>query len=132
MSIITFCGFICFILRVERSFLKQGQLLITRKKKMATLTIQEIIDKLESDVGNYQKFRIGKTGQAARECFNELYSEEYSFITELVHSDEPRSVDRYEREIIKHFKSYPNNKNEQDDDGEMRRSEKYIVYVVWS
>jgi hypothetical protein len=99
---------------------------------MAIMTLQEVIDLLETKVKDYQKFKVGKTGQAALECFNEMYSAEYTFITELVYSDEPKSIDRYEREIIKHFATYPNNKNEQDDSGEMARSAKYIVYIVWS
>ncbi len=99
---------------------------------MATATIQEIIDKLEPRVREYQKFRIGKTGQAAPDLFAEKYAEEYMFITELVHSDESMSIDRYEREIIKHFMNYPNNTNTGDESPEMESAKKYIVYVVWS
>jgi len=99
---------------------------------MPKKTIQEVIEQLEIKVKDYQKFKIGKTGKTARDCFNTMYSEDYTFISELVYSDEPRSVDRYEKEIIKHFKGYPNNKNEKESGGAMSKSKKYIVYIVWS
>lgn len=95
-------------------------------------TVQELITKWEPILKGHKTFKIGKTGQTCKDRFDEEHCKVFTKYAEMVYSTEPTSIDRYEIELIKHFKSYSNNKNEQEGGGEMTKSDRYIVYVVWS
>ena len=95
------------------------------------MTVQECINSIGAKAKVCKGFKIGKTGQTKDERFNQEYSKSYVSIDEVCYSDTESTIDRYETEIIKFFKDYPNNDNKQDGGGEMTNSNRYIVYVVW-
>lgn len=97
------------------------------------MTVQECIDAVQQTAKASKRFKIGKTGLTSTERRNqEDYVNTYLRITAICQSPSSKTIDDYEIAIIKHFKGYPNNDNEQDGGGEMAESKMYIVYMAWS
>lgn len=97
------------------------------------MTVQECITAVQETAKASKRFKIGKTGLTAAERRNQTdYVNTYSRITAICQSPSSKTIDDYEIAIIKHFKNYPNNDNEQDGGGEMTESKMYIVYMAWS
>lgn len=95
------------------------------------MTVQECVTVINEYAKNSTRFKIGKTGQTTTERFNQEYAGKYARITAICQSTNSKVIDHFESEIIKHFKNYPNNDNDQKGGGSMATSNLYIVYIVW-
>jgi hypothetical protein len=98
---------------------------------MAELTIKDCINVIQSTINGCRSFKIGKTGQTTTERYNQEYATKYSRITAICQSPTSSIIDRFEAELIKYFKNYPANDNQQDGGGDMGKSSMYYVYFVW-
>lgn len=96
------------------------------------MSIQDCINSIQSKISNSKGFKIGKTGQTSTDRFNQEYKNKYSRIFTICQSTSSKPIDEYEIALIKHFKNYPNNENDQNGGGSMSTSSgnTYIVYVV--
>lgn len=77
-------------------------------------------------------FKIGKTGQSIKERYEQEYKDSYANIEELGFADNPSVIDGLEEYLIKAFQHLPNCANEQVGGGEMTKSDKYLVYLVYN
>ena len=96
------------------------------------VSFQEIATQLAPKAKSYKNFKIGKSGQTAKERFDQEHCKTYASYGELGFSDTASTIDQCEQFLIDYFKSYPNNDNKQGSAGEMTNSNRYIVYIVWN
>jgi len=95
-------------------------------------SFKELADKLEPRLKLMSNFKIGKTGQNIKDRYDQLYSDKYSNYMVVGTSPEAETVDAFEKYLIDLFKDTKNCDNEQVGGGDMEKSDKYIVYVVYN
>jgi len=93
-------------------------------------TFKELGDKFESKLKTLINFKIGKSGQTVKERYDEEYSETYSNYEIIGSADDKKTIDDFEKYMIKRFMNLPNCDNEQIGGGEMADSNKYIIYLM--
>ncbi len=96
------------------------------------MTKEEVKAKIDKKIQLVSKFKIGKSGQSADERFRQNYEDEFRFIDEICFHENESSIDELEEYLIAHFKNDSRCQNEQVGGGEMTKSNKYIIYLVWS
>jgi hypothetical protein len=95
-------------------------------------TFKELADKLEPRLKAMTNFKIGKTGQTLQERYEQEYSEEYSYSEIIGSSTSSKTIDDFEIFLINQFADLKNCDNEQLGGGEMTKSDKYIVYLMYN
>jgi len=95
-------------------------------------SFKELADELEPKVKLMSNFKIGKTGQSMKDRYDQLYSDKYSSYAVVGSSTTAETIDKFEKYLIDLFKDYKNCDNEQVGGGDMEKSDKYIVYVVYN
>lgn len=95
-------------------------------------SFQDIADTIKGKVKSAKHFKIGKSGQNANDRFEQEHKETYNYIEVLAQHPQSKVIDELEIYLINIFKNYPNNDNKQLGGGEMTKSERYIIYLVWS
>ena len=95
-------------------------------------TFEELGDKLETKLKALSNFKIGKTGQAIEERYDQEYSDIYDFYEEVGSSENAEVIDNFEEYLIKRFQDLDNCDNDQIGGGEMTESDRYIVYIVYN
>ena len=93
---------------------------------------KELGDQLQDRIHKFTNFKIGKTGQSIQERYNEEYSSDYSHFEEIGYSDNSENIDKFEEYLIERFMHLKNCDNEQVGGGEMTKSDKYLVYLVYN
>lgn len=98
---------------------------------MENENLNSTIELIDSHISEYNRFKIGKTGQRLIDRFQQQYqSEGYLKIIEIGSSDSSREVDQIEEKLISHFNNHPKCDNEQIGGGEMTRTSRYYIYIV--
>ena len=95
-------------------------------------TFKELGDKYESQLKTLSNFKIGKTGQTVEERYHEEYSDTYNYYEVIGSSDNETIIDDFEEYMIERFKDLSNCDNDQIGGGEMTKSNKYIVYLMYN
>lgn len=95
------------------------------------MTKKEIISRITSIALTSTKFKIGETGLPLTQRLA-LYPE-FSKIEQICWSKDKAVIDKLESEMNTHFINWKNNVNKKEGSaGEMaKKSEKYILYVVY-
>ena len=94
-------------------------------------TFDELGDKYESQLKKLSNFKIGKTGQTVEERYNEEYSDTYDYYEIIGSPDNETTINNFEKYMIERFKDLSNCDNDQIGGGEMIKSNKYIVYLMF-
>ena len=95
-------------------------------------TFKEVSDKLEPLVKRMSNFKIGKTGQDLKDRYDQLHSDKYKNISQVGSSQDAETIDEFEKYLIDLFKDYKNCDNEKVGGGDMEKSDKYMVYIVYN
>lgn len=95
-------------------------------------TFKEKGDEWEDKLESFSQFKIGKTGQTIKERYKEEYSDTYTMYDTIGHSNESNVIDNFEKYMIERFMDLENCDNEQIGGGEMTKSDRYIVYVMYN
>lgn len=95
-------------------------------------TFEELGDKYDLKLRTLSNFKIGKTGQTIEERYNEEYSDTYDYYEVIGSSENKSTIDNFEKYMIDRFSNLPKCNNDQIGGGEMVKSNKYIVYLVYN
>ena len=98
------------------------------------VTFKQVAEKIKSKISSAKSFKIGKTGQTVKERFDQEHYKTYKFYESLGTSSDPKIIDDLELYLIKEFKEYKGNNNEQNGGGEMKVSTTgtYSIYLCWN
>lgn len=95
---------------------------------------EELAAKLESQLPKFFNFKIGKTGRHIQDRYDQEY--EYSDIYDshqvVGSSENAETINSFEKYLVKRFQSLQNCDNDQEGGGEMTKSDKCIVYLVYN
>ena len=93
--------------------------------------LHELESMIRSRARRSSKFKIGKTGQHHLDRLTQHST--YKYIEVITWSKYKEDIEYYEDRMIERFIDYKNNKNKNEGSaGDMGRSDKYILYVVYS
>ena len=95
-------------------------------------TFKELGDSFELELKKIEHFKIGKTGQTVEDRYSQEYADDYDYCKIIGSAKEASVIDNFEKYMIERFKGKPNCDNEQIGGGEMTKSDKYIVYLMYN
>lgn len=96
------------------------------------MTKEEVKAKIDNKIKSATKFKIGKTGQSVDERFRQNYIGKFLYREEICYHENSAKIDELEEYLIEQFQDDQRCKNEQVGGGEMTKSNKYIIYLVWN
>lgn len=95
------------------------------------MTNKDIEKRIRAIALKSSKFKIGKTGMNGTERLSAYKS--YRRIEEICWSKTPEKINNLESKMINKFINWKTNKNKKGGSaGEMSKSDKYILYVVYT
>ncbi len=101
-------------------------------KPKTTATYKELANKLEPRLKFLANFKIGKTGQKIKDKYNQEYRDKYEYYEEIGYSATAENIDEFEIFLLNRYHSLSNCDNYPTAGEDMRKSKRYIVYIVFN